>query len=231
MDARTRRIGGGVVGLLCLFLLAQIAPGFAGGLLITFSVVAFLWAVVGLIRPQWGKLPTRGAAVWVWALSVGLFVAGGVVLAPPEEQTTASDAPVNAETQRVVDAMARDRAERETDRQTSIDRAQAEREPATRVWAPRNPNVVEARTWVDGPWPLTFSGGVLTCAYAGDNEAVFIVDNDGTMWPLNGVAQANHSRWGAEPSIDPVWRADSDIPGTKIGIGPLIAHARRVACS
>ena len=85
MDARTRRIVVGAVGLLGMFLLAQIAPGFVGGLLLSFGVVAFLWAVVGMIRPQWGRLPNRGAAVWVWALSVGLFIGGGAVLAPPED--------------------------------------------------------------------------------------------------------------------------------------------------
>ena len=82
---------------------------------------------------------------------------------------------------------------------------------------------------MDGPWPLTISGGVLTCVDVAGNPAVFIADDD-AVWPLNGVAQANHVRWGAEPSIDPVWKTNPEIPGTRINISALIAHARRVAC-
>lgn len=51
-----------------------------GPLLVTVSFVVFLWAVVGLIRPAWGRLPGRAAAVGVWVLSVVLLVAGSAML-------------------------------------------------------------------------------------------------------------------------------------------------------
>lgn len=51
-----------------------------GPLLVTASFIVFLWAVVGLIRPAWGRLPGRAAAFGVWLLSVVLLVAGGAML-------------------------------------------------------------------------------------------------------------------------------------------------------
>ena len=85
----------------------------------------------------------------------------------------------------------------------------------------QHPNVVNADTWTDGRWPLTISGGLLSCV----GEAVFITDGDGRMWPLNGNAREAAGSFGAEPAIDPIWRPNPDIPGARVNIGPLIQHA------
>lgn len=90
---------------------------------------------------------------------------------------------------------------------------------------PRNPAVVSADTWTDGPWPLTVTGGVLSCV---GGEAVFLTTRDGRMWPLTGLARQVGARYGAEPAIDPIWRGDPDSPGLRINIGTLIARAQRV---
>ena len=42
-----------------------------GMILVTASVAVFVWAVVGLIRPTWARLPSRAASVGVWVLSAG----------------------------------------------------------------------------------------------------------------------------------------------------------------
>ena len=64
-----------------------------GMILVTASVAVFVWAVVGLIRPTWARLPSRAASVGVWVLSVVLFIIG-VALMPDStpEQTEQSAA-------------------------------------------------------------------------------------------------------------------------------------------
>ena len=86
-----------------------------------------------------------------------------------------------------------------------------------------NPGV-SAETW-DGQWPLTMDGGVLTCSRMAGVEVVYITDGEGRMWPLNGTASAHAARFGAEPEINPIWRDNPEIPGTKISVGPLITRA------
>ena len=88
-----------------------------------------------------------------------------------------------------------------------------------------NPAVVTANTWNDGAWPLTVEGGVLTCVRQPQGEAVFIALDDGTMWPLNGLARMIHEQFGAEPATEPIWRENPELPGARIDIGPLIARA------
>ena len=60
-----------------------------------FSIVVFAWAVVGLIRPEWGRIPNRLASVWVWTMSVGLLF-GGMALIAPGTEVARSDAPAVA---------------------------------------------------------------------------------------------------------------------------------------
>ena len=91
---------------------------------------------------------------------------------------------------------------------------------------PANPAVVSAGTWRDGQWPLMVSGGVLTCVQQAQGEAVFIVTDDGRMWPLNGTARQVHASFGAEPATEPIWRENPQIPGARINIRPLIDRAR-----
>ena len=97
-----------------------------------------------------------------------------------------------------------------------------------------NPAVVNADTWTDGDWPLTIDGGLLTCTEfrrgSYQRQAVFITDQDGEMWPLNGVAKSHHARFGAKPELTPIWRVDQKImdafPNSevtiRISVGSLI---------
>ena len=64
---------------------AVYAPQTVGVILLAFSLLVFLLAVVGLLRPELARLPNRAASVWVWALSFGLLVAGSTLMAPPED--------------------------------------------------------------------------------------------------------------------------------------------------
>ena len=89
------RIAVGVTALVALLTAAWLAPQAIGTMLVTFSVVVFLWAVVGLIRPDWGRLPNRLASVWVWVMSVGLLAGGAILMAPPEPNGVSSANPVN----------------------------------------------------------------------------------------------------------------------------------------
>ena len=127
--------------------------------------------------------------------------------------------------ERAADAAARER--RAAARQDELERQPQQERPARQpARPPQNPAVASADTWNDGPWPLTIDGGVLTCTRVAGTEALYITDSNGRMWPLNGAGQAHHARWGAESSIDPVWRENPQIPGTRINIGPLIQRAR-----
>lgn len=93
MDAPDRKheIGGGV---LALFLVAAyLAPGVVGAVLMLFSVLVFVLAMVGLFRPSLMRLPNRLASVWVFAVSVGLFVGGGVLMSPQNGEPTVADVP------------------------------------------------------------------------------------------------------------------------------------------
>ena len=84
----------------------------------------------------------------------------------------------------------------------------------------QNIEVVNAETWTNGDWPLTIDGGLLTCielerVFGHRTRAVFIKDQDGEMWPINGTAKDLAARFGAKPELEPIWRDG-------IGIGLLI---------
>ena len=64
-----------------------------GGIVVTVSVVVFLWAVVGLIRPELARLPNRASSVGVWIISVVLFIIGGALM-PDDETSSVASAPV-----------------------------------------------------------------------------------------------------------------------------------------
>lgn len=51
--------------------------------LLVFSIVTYLWAVVGLINPQLVKLPNRLSSVGVWAASFGMLIFGIALLPSP----------------------------------------------------------------------------------------------------------------------------------------------------
>ena len=52
------------------------------------SIGVYLWAVVGLIKPAWGRLRNRWDSVGVWALSVVLLIGGSLM--HPGDTTPAS---------------------------------------------------------------------------------------------------------------------------------------------
>lgn len=213
----------GVVGVVALFLVllaASYGQQAAGIVLVSFSILVFVWASVGLLRPSWARLPNRLASVWVWALSVGLLVAGGMLQAPPSEvaRSDAADRPAAADYGRP-EGTPEWLEPRTPEEQAEVDEA------AGRRAARQNPNVVSADTWTNGPWPLTVDGGLLTCVQESGGPAVFLATGDGAMWPLNGHASGHAASYGAEPDIMPIWRDNPDIPGTKVNIGPLIQHA------
>ena len=95
MDAeeptRAEYIKAGVFFLLIFLGVGYIFPRFMGALLMLFSVLVFVLAVVGLAWPSVMKLPNRLASVWVFAVSVGLFMGGGMLMAPQNGESTASD--------------------------------------------------------------------------------------------------------------------------------------------
>ena len=68
----------GVVVLLLLLLAANTGPQAAGIILITFSVVAFAWAVVGLIKPAWARLPDLPCPYWLLIRNDGMALARNV---------------------------------------------------------------------------------------------------------------------------------------------------------
>ena len=85
-----------------------------GGLLIIVSLLVFLWAVVGIIRPRWARLPGRLAAVGVWIVSVVLFGAGGALLPdqPGHPTTGASSARTATDRQSVAESRAENAPQR-----------------------------------------------------------------------------------------------------------------------
>ncbi len=75
----------------------------------------------------------------------------------------------------------------------------------------QSPLIVSEDTW-EGDWPLTVTEGVLTCISMPPVQAVYLIAlEDGRGWPLNGAASSHASRWGMEPSLDPVWRENVEM--------------------
>ncbi|MCE8025240.1 DUF2511 domain-containing protein [Billgrantia aerodenitrificans] len=65
-------------------------------------------------------------------------------------------------------------------------------------------------------WPFTVESGVVACV---DGQAA-IFKSGGKSYQLNGFARSR----GYAP-IDPIWRDNPDIPGTKVSIGEMIRIA------
>ena len=68
-----------------------------GGFLILASLLGFIAAVVGLIRPRTLRLPTRAWSLGIWLISVALFAGGGSLLDPPSDSSAKQDAPSRTE--------------------------------------------------------------------------------------------------------------------------------------
>ena len=166
-----------MVALLGLVLTAVSHPEVVGTLLVALSVLVFAWAVVGLLQPNWGRIPNRVTAVWIWALSGGLLIAGSALVVPPPRDVGESDAPASVPSDATRETVA----------------------------------IVDAETWL-GEWPLTIDGGILVCrsisSLLGMQQAVYIMADDGRLWPLNSFADMHAERFSAEPELEPIWRVD-----------------------
>ena len=70
----------------------------------------------------------------------------------------------------------------------------------------------DGKPWSGDLWPFTVSNGTLKC----DRDAVIFVA-DGRTYAINGFAR---SRGFAD--VGPIWRDNTEIPGTKINIGAVL---------
>lgn len=64
-------------------------------------------------------------------------------------------------------------------------------------------------------WPLTVDHGTIECR----NHRAAFVDPTGRRWALNGTAQKYL------PKIEPIWRENPVIPGTRVNLGQLTSAA------
>ena len=147
MDAKNRkmRVAVGVTGLFGFLAAAYAVPQVVGALLMLFSFLVFVVAVTGLIWPPLMRLPNRMTGVWAFAVSVGMFVGGAVLIGPQNGESTASDAQVavnrpgrmsNPETPeereaRIQRSMGAGRLERQRRGQAAADRRPQTRSPAS----------------------------------------------------------------------------------------------------
>ena len=89
--------------------------------------------------------------------------------------------------------------------------------PASRPGPPpQDPAVVSAAAWTDGEWPFTINQGTLVC-FDPPLDAIYFVDPQGRLWPLNGTAYAQGERRGAEPDLASIWREDEGMVEMLLG--------------
>lgn len=69
-------------------------------------------------------------------------------------------------------------------------------------------------------WPLKTEGGSVMCFTP--RLAIFVDENDGKAWGLNGPAFSRY------PAIDPLWSEDPNVPGAKRNISDLLKEALRL---
>lgn len=70
-----------------------------------------------------------------------------------------------------------------------------------------------------GVWPFTFEEGYVACHVG---NAITVMDAEsGRMYPLNGAAKSRANALALE-DLDNIWRESTEIPGTKVSIGPMI---------
>lgn len=85
-------------------------------------------------------------------------------------------------------------------------------ENADKPAVPSNSKAVSQKDFGEA-WPLTVESGVLTCK----EGAVFFTSPDGSIYAINGTAGNRGGR-----DLEPIWKPNPEIPGTRISIGPLI---------
>lgn len=74
-------------------------------------------------------------------------------------------------------------------------------------------SVLVTRESMGDSWPLTVDQAHVECL----DGRLAVVHANGMTYALNGTAKSR-----GYPAVDPIWRANPSIPGTKINIGPLI---------
>lgn len=84
---------------------------------------------------------------------------------------------------------------------------------------------VNRATFAPGPWPLTVEQGTLAC-YRG--KAIILTTGPHT-YAVNGTAQDMGRGLGYSwQRINPIWRDNPEIPGTKIPITALIQAGQKL---
>ena len=83
-------------------------------------------------------------------------------------------------------------------------------------------SVVVSKAKFGKRWPFKVKPGVLRCDGSGGVGAVTFSAN-GKSYALNGIAKQQ----GAPP-VDPIWRNNPSIPGTKVDIGPMIERGLKL---
>lgn len=78
-------------------------------------------------------------------------------------------------------------------------------------------------------WPLTVRDVVVRCEVIPASQVLHAVTvtHRGTTYAVNGIAEAQRAKRGWR-DIAPIWMANPEIPGTKIGIGALIDYGRKL---
>ncbi len=91
MQVRTAAVAAVVV--LSLAVAAIVAPETTGTILAVCSLVVFGWALVGLVKPSWARLPNRFAALGVWVLWIGLVAVSTSLINQPADVARAPAQP------------------------------------------------------------------------------------------------------------------------------------------
>lgn len=198
-------------------------------LLVLAATALGLVSFVGIIRPLprlW--LPTRKRAAQAFGGAFALLIIGGMSAPEPTPEESKRQKVEKQQQTEVAAKHAAPPSRKVTEQHQTEVASTPAKTPSS------NPAVVNADTWTDGDWPLTIDGGLLTCTEfrrgGQKQQAVFIADQDGEMWPLNGTAKSHHARFGAKPAVEPIWRVDQKLmdafPNSettfRIDIGPLI---------
>ena len=198
-------------------------------LLVLAATAIGLVSFVGIIRPLprlW--LPTRKRAAQAFGGAFVLLFIGGILAPKPTPEELEKRRTEKQQQAEVAPSPSVPPSPKAEERQQAEVASKRPTKPLP------HPGAVSTDTWTDGDWPLTIDGGLLTCTEfrlrGQKQQAVFITDQDGEMWPLNGTAKSYHARFGAKPAVEPIWRVDQKLmdafPNSeatfRIDIGPII---------
>lgn len=83
--------------------------------------------------------------------------------------------------------------------------------------APKD-KLISPSDFPNGEWPFTVSAGRVSC----DGGAI-VFEANGTKYAVNGTAEGR-----GFANIDPIWKPDPKLPGTKISIGSVIVEGQKL---